>query len=116
MEKKQRWSTEIIGSILFNFTCLFRGNEGVTCYFIFDLDAVVPLLLALRRIASVKHPTELRIPCPDFRRYKLLRDTFCFGWNIIAVNNLRSAKHISNGIPLHKLYGFVVTIISVLLK
>ena len=30
---------------------------------IFDSAAVVPLLLALRCIASVEHTTELRIPC-----------------------------------------------------
>ena len=36
----------------------------------------------------------------------LLSEIFCIGWNIIAVDDIRSAKHVSNGIPLHKLCGW----------
>ena len=45
----------------------------------------------------------------------LLCEIFCIGWNIIAVDDLRSAKHVLHGVPLHKLYGFIA-MISVLLK
>ena len=71
-------------------------------YIIFDSAAVVPLLLELRPIASVEHTISLGFPV--FRRDKLLCDLFCVGWNIIAVDDLRSAKHVSNGIPQHKLH------------
>ena len=39
--------------VLFDFTCYFRGNGGVTWFIIFDFAGVVPLLLALRCIASI---------------------------------------------------------------
>ena len=73
----------------------------------------MPLLPELRCIASILHTTELRTPCLQ-DRYALC-ETFCIGWNFIAVDELHSAKHVSNDIPLHKLYGFVF-MISVLVK
>ena len=42
-------------------------------------------------------------------------DIFCIDWNIIAVDELYSEKHVSNAIPLHKLCDFEF-MISALLK
>ena len=58
------------------------------------------MLLALRCIESVEPTTELRTPCLQ-ERY-VVCDIFCIGWNIIAVDDLRSAKHVSNCIPSTK--------------
>ena len=68
---------------------------------------------SLCRIASEQNVTEIATPCVP-ERY-VLNDVLWIVWNIIAVDEIHRAEHVSKGISLHKLYSFVV-MISVLLK